>query len=185
MNGVIMSVPEKIQVHYTNNFLPPSLVTKTQHRSLSCDWALCCACWGEPPPCIPERVMQRGDTVREESSGYVCVFVYLHITCVSAAGACVWFLLLLFVSSGDFISSSSTLSCVRLQCTTVFAHPVMCLCVCVCVCSVMYCVLLPTSTTPLPFPVPRPTSAPWRCIGVREYGERNTGRPHSTTWKEF
>lgn len=55
------------------------------------------------------------------------------------------------------------------------------MCVFVVECTVLYFQPLP----PPPLPVPRPTSAPWRCVGVREYGERNTGRPHSTTWKEF
>lgn len=65
------------------------------------------------------------------------------------------FALLFCVSSGDFTSSSSTLSGVCLQCSmcavwcpTVCVHPKVCLCVCVC--SVMYCALLPTPTSPSP-----------------------------------
>lgn len=74
MRGLIISVPERSRCVTQTISLPPSLVAKTQHRSLSCDRVLSYACWGEPPPCIPERVMQRGDTVWEESCElYVCL----------------------------------------------------------------------------------------------------------------
>ena len=147
--------------------------------------------------------MQRGDTVWEERSG-LCV--YLGCGCLSVLnGMCiccsswVFFALPFCVSLFDFTSSSSTFSCVLLIQNVRLFYPTECLHLNVVFFPPVFFVNLqcnvlcftsnhkhppPTSCAPS-LPMPRLTSAPRRFVGVREYGERNTGRPHSTTWKEF
>lgn len=160
--------------------LPPSLVARTQHRRLSCDRALSCACWGEPPPaslrgwCSEVTLLGR----RALCCVSVCVCGCLPALNGKKAcaffGTCAFYYYLFFVTLHPVQRTISDV-CFCAGCVY-FIIPLY-------VCSAMYCALLPTH--PRPLPVPRPTSAPWRCVGVREYGERNTGRPHSTTWKEF
>lgn len=161
--------------------LPPSLVARTQHRRLSCDRALSCACWGEPPPaslrgwCSEVTLLGR----RALCCVSVCVCGCLPALNGKKAcaffGTCAFYYYLFFWLYIQF--KELFLMCVSVQAVCTLLSR----CMFAVQCTVLYFQPLP----PRPLPVPRPTSAPWRCVGVREYGERNTGRPHSTTWKEF
>lgn len=155
--------------------LPPSLVARTQHRRLSCDRALSCACWGEPPPASLRGWCSEVTLLGRRALCCVSVCVCGCLPALNGKKACA---LLLFIFS-DFTSSSKNYFWCVFRCRQCVLYYL--LCMFAVQCTVLYFQPLP----PRPLPVPRPTSAPWRCVGVREYGERNTGRPHSTTWKEF
>lgn len=82
--------------------LPPSLVARTQHRRLSCDRALSCACWGEPPPASLRGWCSEVTLLGRRAFCCVSVCVCGCLPALNGKKACA---LLLFIFS-DFTSSS-------------------------------------------------------------------------------
>lgn len=125
--------------------LPPSLVARTQHRRLSCDRALSCACWGEPPPASLRGWCSEVTLLGRRALCCVSVCVCGCLPALNGKKACTFFGTCAFYYYLFFLTLHPVQRTISDVC---FGAGSVYFIISLYVCSAMYCALLPTPTSP-------------------------------------